>query len=48
MFIVLVEAHSKWLDVIPMKTATAQTTIQRLRTVFANLGIPESNNGPQF
>lgn len=51
MFLVIVDAHSKWLDVIPMKTASAQTTIQRLRTVFANFGVPESivtDNGPQF
>ena len=34
-----------------MKTATALTTVQQLRTVFARFGVPESvvtDNGPQF
>ena len=51
MFLVIVDAHSKWLEVIPMKTATALTTVQRLRTLFSRFGIPESivsDNGPQF
>ena len=51
MFLVVVDAHSKWMDVIVMKSATALTTVQRLRTLFSNFGIPESivtDNGPQF
>ena len=51
MFQVIADAHTKWIDVVPMKTATALTTVQRLRTVFANMGVPESavtENGPQF
>jgi len=50
MFLVIIDAHSKWLEVIPMKTATALTTVQQLRTVFARFGVPESvvtDNGPQ-
>ena len=51
MFLVVVDSHSKWLEVIPMKTATAKTTVQRLRTLFSKFGVPESivsDNGPQF
>ena len=45
MYLIVVDAHSKWLEVLPMTTATA------LRTLFARFGIPESlvsDNGPQF
>ena len=51
MFLVIIDAHSKWLEVIPMKTATSATTVQQLRTVLAKFGVPESvvtDNGPQF
>ena len=51
MFLVVIDAHSKWIDVFPMTTATATTTIQQLRTLFAQFGIPDtivSDNGPQF
>lgn len=51
MFLVVVDAHSKWMDVIVMKSATALTTVQHLRTLFSNFGIPESivtDNAPQF
>ncbi len=51
MFLVVVDAHSKWLEGIPMKTATALKTIQQLRKLFARFGIHESlvsDNGPQF
>ena len=51
MFLVIIDAHSKWMEVMPMKTATAFTTIEELRWVFAKFGIPEfivSDNGLQF
>ena len=51
MFLVVMDAHSKWLEVVPMKIATAFNTIQHLRQLFAQFGIPESvvsDNGPQF
>lgn len=51
MFLIVIDAHSKWIEVFPMATATALTTIQRLRQLFAQFGIPESivsDNGPQF
>jgi len=51
MYLIVVDAHSKWMEVLPMTTATALTTIQHLRTLFARFGVPESlvsDNGPQF
>ena len=50
-FLIMVDAHSKWPEVFPMKKITTSTTIEILRTVFARNGIPEqivSDNGPQF
>ena len=51
MYLLVVDAHSKWLEVLPMRTTTAEATIHQLRTLFARFGIPEtivSDNGPQF
>ena len=48
---VVVDAHSKWPEVIEMKTTTASATIQELRKLFSSYGLPEqlvSDNGPQF
>ena len=49
--LVIIDIHSKWIEAIPLKTATAATTIEALRKFFANFGLPEeiiSDNGPQF
>ena len=51
MFLVVVDAHSKWLEIFPMKTATSETTIVALRRLFSQFGLPEhivSDNGTQF
>lgn len=51
MFIVIVDAHSKWLEVVPMSTTTTEKTLGVLRSMFARYGLPEqlvSDNGPQF
>ena len=51
MFLVAVDAHSKWPEVIPTTTATSTQTIDILRNLFTQHGIPEqlvSDNGPQF
>lgn len=50
-FLVIIDAHSKWIELFKMNSTTATATIQVLRTVFARFGIPESivsDNGPQF
>ncbi len=51
MFFVLIEAHSKWMDVYPVNSATSATTIECLRNSFSNHGLPElivSDNGTCF
>lgn len=52
MFLVVVDAHSKWPEAIIMNgNTTALKTVEALRTVFARNGVPEqlvSDNGPQF
>ena len=50
-FLVIIDAHSKWIEVFKMNSTTATATIRELRSVFARFGIPESivsDNGPQF
>ncbi|XP_062389531.1 uncharacterized protein K02A2.6-like [Sardina pilchardus] len=51
MFMVVVDAHSKWPEVHLMSSTTASKTIQVLRRLFSRYGLPEvlvSDNGPQF
>ena len=51
MFLVVVDAHSKWPEVIPVSSTTSSSTIEVLRDLFARFGIPEeivSDNGTQF
>ena len=48
---VLVDAHSKWIEAHLMSATTATSTIELLRSIFAQFGFPEtlvSDNGPQF
>ena len=51
MFLVVVDAHSKWPEVVPVSSTTSSSTIEVLRDLFATFGIPEqivSDNGTQF
>lgn len=51
MYLIVVDAHSKWPEVILMKSTTASKTITELRTMFARYGLPKeivSDTGPQF
>jgi len=51
MFLVVIDAHSKWMDVLPVPSATTSNTISVLRTVFATHGLPDilvSDNGAVF
>ena len=51
MFLIEVDAYSKWPEAIVMKSTTVEHTMDALRTVFARCGLPEqlvSDNGPQF
>jgi transposase InsO family protein len=50
-FLIVVDAYSKWPEVVPMTTTSTTKTIEELRSMFARYGIPDqivSDNGPQF
>jgi len=51
MFLIVVDAYSKWPEVFPLRTTTSATTITVLRNLFARQGLPlvvVTDNGPQF
>ena len=51
MFLIIADAHSKWLDAHIMSSITSTKTIEILRTVFATHGLPRkivTDNGPSF
>ena len=53
MFLVIMDAHSKWLEVVPMNIATALNTIHHLYGSYSHdsafLSSPiVADNGPQF
>ena len=51
MYLVVVDAHSKWMDVILMTSISSAKTIEKLRIVFATQGIPQkvvTDNGTSF
>jgi len=51
MWFILVDAYSKWPEVVQLSTTTATKTVSVLRTIFSKMGIPNqivTDNGPQF
>ena len=51
MFLSVVDAYSKWIEVEIMSGATSSATVTRLRRIFAAQGLPRvimSDNGPAF
>ena len=51
MLLILVDAHSKWIDVHITNSATSAVTMEKMRNSFATLGLPEilvTDNGPAF
>ena len=51
MFLIVVDVHSKWPEVITVPSTTSQHTINVLMMLFSRYGLPEqivSDNGPQF
>ena len=51
MILVIVDAYSKWIAAYPTKSSTAEATIERLRMVFAEHGVPRvvvSDNAAVF
>ncbi|KAG6442304.1 hypothetical protein O3G_MSEX002317 [Manduca sexta] len=50
-FLIVVDAYTKWLEVIPTKTMTASSTVKILKKLFTTFGLPVtivSDNGRQF
>lgn len=50
-FMVLMDAYSKWLEIILMPSTTAEAVIKVLRRLFSTHGLPDvlvSDNVPQF
>ena len=51
MWMIIVDAFSKWPEVIQMTTTTAEKTVEILRSLFLRYGLPRAiatDNGPQF
>ena len=51
MLFVVVDSFSKWIEVLPIKTASASVTIEKLHALFATHDIPETimpDNGTHF
>ena len=51
MFLIVVDAKSKWIEVFPMSSITATATIRTFHFLCATHGLPEetiSDNSPQF
>ena len=51
MFLIVVDAYSKWIEIETMMDATAPSTVKRLRKIFAAHGLPKiivTDNGPAF
>ena len=50
-YLILVDAHSKWIDVHMMNSITSAKTIEKLRIIFATFGLPRkvvTDNGTSF
>lgn len=51
MILIVIDAHSKWIEAKAVRKATSQTTINVLRSLFCTHGIPDTvvcDNGPAF
>ena len=51
MFLVVIDAYSKWMEIEIVKSVTAQNTIEYLRMMFARFGLPKvlaTDNGTCF
>ncbi len=51
MYLVLIDAHSKWIEAFCTPSATSSAVIEELRPLFAQFGLPETivtDNGTCF
>jgi transposase InsO family protein len=49
--LIVVDAHSKWIDAHVVSSTSSAATIDKLRSAFATHGLPQtivSDNGPAF
>ena len=42
MFLIIVDAFSKWLEIVPVKKATSSVTIDKLRGICSTHGLPDT------
>ena len=51
MYLIIIDAHSKWLEILPVTTAMAQGTVRKMKEVFATHGLPDqivTDDGTHF
>lgn len=51
LFLIVVDADSKWMEVHITNSSTSSITIEKMRSSFAFPGVPEqlvTDNGPSF
>ena len=51
MFLIVTDAHLKWLEVVAMTSTTSKATIAEFQRLFAQFGLPRAlvtDNGPQI
>lgn len=50
-FLIVIDAHSKWIEAVCTQSTSSAVVIEELRTAFAKFGLPETivtDNGPGF
>ena len=47
-FLVVMDAHSKWIDVSTVPSTSSDNTISRLHALFSTHGLPVSDNTASF
>ena len=51
MFLLVIDSHSRWMEVDAANTASMQNTIEHLRSMFSRFGLPQvmvTDNGACF
>ena len=41
MYLIIIDVHLKWLEVLPVSTATSQSTVRKMKEVCAIHGLPD-------
>ena len=51
MILIVIDAHSRWIEAYPTESATSSVVIELLQALFSQFGIPKvlvTDNGPCF